>query len=121
VPSDRYEDGQGAQVSDLMTWMAEQEAEMSFVDHDDERFRGRASTFGGAVRYGAPPKPNDVASELAKLQASAMSKPKGETALGVAIGDLMKLRLNSKLPVELTPDVDRIVMNLMLHRQSLNS
>lgn len=88
---------------------------MSFVDHDDEQFRGRANTFGGAVRYGAPPKP--VVDSTPKL--------KDETALGAAIGDLMKLRLNAKLPVELTPDVDRIMMNLMLHlmlhRQSLNS
>jgi len=32
----------------------------------------------------------------------------------------MKLRLNANLPVELTPDVDRIMMNLMLHRQTFN-
>lgn len=82
---------------------------MSFIDPDDQdKMRARReSTFGGAVRYGAPPKPSEP-------------KPTTDNLLGKAIGDLMKLRLNANLPVELTPDVDRIMMNLMLHRQTLN-
>lgn len=82
---------------------------MSFIDHDDQdKMRARReSTFGGAVRYGAPPKPSEP-------------KPTTDNLLGKAIGDLMKLRLNTELPPSFTAEVNRIMMSLMMHRQMLD-
>mgnify|MGYP003520249288 CR=1 FL=1 len=79
---------------------------MSFLDHDARL--DRANTFGGAVRYGAAPPPDKA----------PVAAP--QTGLARALEDLMKLRLDPKLPASLTPAVDRVLMNLMAHRQTLN-
>lgn len=82
---------------------------MSFLDHDSRANSfERANTFGGAIRYGAPPPPDKVL------------VPAPQTGLARALEDLMKLRLNPELPASLTPTVDRVLMNLMVHRQTLN-
>lgn len=79
---------------------------MSFLDHDARL--DRANTFGGAVRYGTAPPPDKE------------PVPAPQTGLGRALEDLMKLRLDPKFPASLTPAVDRILMNLMAHRMTLN-